>query len=687
MASPIVPSETLDKRILDYVLTVTERARGWWAQEISGTSLTRKDEMLEYRLRMEARRSVADLYHDAKNEPFDGASNVGVGLESVFAEFLVPMLIANTHDLEPMLQVRMRGTKTVNEDATAFHDNYHRYDVSDKRELLELSIRELLTVGSCFHKWTYGRFWDQAILDFPVWVHPLSGQPMMVIDQKMGRPMPVPADPKTPKDKIPVDPAMGLPYKLGNLKASDSKLAREGPELSIREVEHVLFPEKETRIDPNVWDWVSDDFEVSAYWLLGREGDPFQGKLKLDKLWTWLGVKPEELHENPTKLATNMKPVKLRAFHGKYPAAADGAPVEIVALIAVDAKLNLGWLPSRFPRRPYFNRQVWNSGTSPIGRGIPETIFSLRSAMDALLNQEIDAGNLYNHPPLLLSDLAMLEDEDYETTGPGATWIMRDISGAKFLPPPISQRDPVNLLNWLMSNTMRIWGVTDLTLNSPSDALSSTPHTASGTRDILNAGSVKFGHLTKRLSSVDTKEYQYVHDCFRLMLANPKLVTVDGEPQEIEAAKREEYFSEGLQVIAVGNGISTNPILRQKSLAEFLMAMTRTNNPFVVGDLEVYKQLTEQLTTSYGIDLDLKDPQILQQSKMFIELMQTPLGQQILPLAMKAVIEKTQQMAQMSSAGGGNQPSPNGAGPQAPKPPQPAGGTNGANRISPPALA
>ena len=52
MANPIVPSETLNKRVLDYVLTVTERAKSWWTQPVDGTTLSRRDEFLEYRLRM-----------------------------------------------------------------------------------------------------------------------------------------------------------------------------------------------------------------------------------------------------------------------------------------------------------------------------------------------------------------------------------------------------------------------------------------------------------------------------------------------------------------------------------------------------------------------------------------------------------------------------------------------------------
>lgn len=654
MPSPIVPSETLDRRILDYVLTVTNRARTWWDDRIAGTQVSRRDELLEYRLRMEARRSVAELYQDAKSEPFDGAANIGLGVESVFAEFLIPLFLANTHDLDPMLQAKLKGTNRVSEDLTTFHDAYHRFEVPEKRTLVEHSNRELLTTGGAFHKWTYGRFWEQAEVDFEVWADPRSLQPLLSLDPGTGRMLPLPADPKTPKDQWPVDPASGVPLRIGRLKAMQKSVIRESPELSVRPIETMGWPEAETRVDPNLWDWLSEDFTVSPYWLLGREGDPFLGKLKLKPLWTWLGVDPDTLYEDPIKLAATLKPVRLRAFHGKYPAAADGEPVEIVSLIAVDAKLNLGWRPSPFPRRPYFNRQVWHSGTSPIGKGIPETVYGLRSAMDALLNQDIDAGNLYNHPPLLLSTLAMLEDEDYETTGPGATWIMQDINGAKFLPPPISQRNPIQLLDWLIVNAMRLWGVSDLMLNSPTNRLSPQPDTFRGTALIMNQGSIKFGHLTKRLTAVDTQEYQYVHDAFRRMLANDRLVTVNGEPTMLPAAKREEYFSLKAQIVARGDGLSTNPLMRQQTLTQLLLAAQRSQNPFVIGDLEVYKELTEQWLASYSVQLDLKDPQVLQQTKVFQALMQTPQGQQVLPAAMQQIIQELQAASSATTGNRGN---------------------------------
>ena len=641
MPSAIVPSEALDKKLLDYILLVTERARGWWSRDIEGTSLTRKDELLEYRLRMEGRRSVAGLYHDAKNEPFAGASSIGVGIEAIFSEYLIPLLLANTHDLEPMLQALQRGTKTVSEDLTTFHDQYHRYDVPLKRELLEYSLRDLLTVGSCFHKWPYQTLWRQTAAEVPVWQVP-DGSPLMTLDQGTGQLMPQPADPKTPPERWPRDPQTGQPLQVMKLKGVDQTLRREGPELVVRPVEAIGWPERETRTDPDLWEWLSDDFDVSPYWFLGREGEPFHGKLKLAKLWAALGLDPHTVHKDPLKLAAQSQPIKLRAWHGQFPAAADGAPVEVVALLAVDQKLLLGWQPSSFPRRPYMNRQVWHSGTSPLGRGIPETVFSLRSAMDALLNQDIDAGNLYNHPPLLLSDLAMLEDEDYESTGPGATWVLRDINGAKFLPTPPGRRDPVALLDWLIVNTMRLWGVTDLSLNSPTNRLSSAPETLGGTQLVLNQGNIKFGHLTKRLAAVDSVEYQFIHESFARMLVNPKRVVVEGRPVELPAAQRAEYFTDAAQLVAVGNGISTNPLLRQQTYSQFLSAAAAMQNPFLIGDLEAYKTLTEQWAAAYGVDVQIKDPQALEQSRLFLELMQTPEGQQALPAAMTMTIQAIQ---------------------------------------------
>ena len=667
--SLILRGPAMDHQLLTYCLRLISQSEGWWTDRVAGTHQSRRDQFQEYRLRMDGRRSVAELSQDAKDEPFPGSSNFGVPAEQVFTEFLIPTLLANTYDLEPMLQAMDQGK--VDDALTAFHDHYHRIELVSKRQQLEESIREILTVGTVYHKWTWGSLWQSSEVAVPVFVHPDTGQIAMRPHPQTGQMEPMLADPKMPKDLWPTDPMTGQQLKIKSFPGMEEpRVIREGPQLTLVTAESILFPPAANTVDPDTWDYCGHRFGVSPWWFLGREGDPFDGKLQnLDKLWRWLGIKPEECYLKPD--ARLIQPVKLVELHLKFPVDASGRPVEVIALIAEDAQLLLAWRVSPFPRRPFFARQVWSRGQHPLGKGIPETAYGLRSALDASVNQDTDAGNLYNHPPLLLSSLAMLEDEDYETTGPGSQWIMQDIDGAKFLAPPVGKRDPIARENWLMSMMQRQWGVTDLNLNAPTSSLSPNVTTARGTISILNQGSIKFGHLTKRLSETDTAEYSFGHQLFRDMLTNPKTVTRQGQSVTIRPEDRRTFFRSDVQIVARGNGITTNPMLRQEVLLQAYGVLM--SSPFIGEDLATRKDFEEQLLAALGIELELKDPQALQQSQLFLQLMQTAPGQAVLPAAMAQVIQwmqSTPQMTPPSAAG-----APTNGGP-------PNGQPTGASRVA-----
>lgn len=629
----------IERRLLEYILGTLAQSDDWWATGVPGTRFSRKDQLAEYRARYAARRSVAGLDRDSKDDPYPRSSNIGVGVEQIFGEFLTPTVLANSHDLEPQLQAIDPGTQRVEDALTAFHDQYHRIELQHKRQQLEESLREIWTVGSVFHKWTYESIWAQSEVSLPVFVHPLSQQPMMVPDPQTGQLTIMPADPKMPEEHYPVDPATGIPLKLGKVGSVEQVLKRHGPQLAIRPIEQIGFSPTATTVDPTDWDYLFDRFAVSPWWFLGREGDPFEGKLQnLPKLWKLLGVNPNEVHRRPDGKLTQA--VQLVEWHGKFPVTSSGRPAELIALVAWEHKLLLGWRVSKLPRRPYFNRQVYSRGGHPLGKGIPETTYGLRSALDASVNQDVDSGNIWNHPPVLLSDLAMLEDEDYEIAGPGTQWVMRDINGAKVLAVPPATRNPIERENWLVSMTQRLWGVTDINLSAPTSSLSPNVSTATGVTAILNQATVKFGHLTRRITETDTQEFQFCHDLFRLMLSAPKLCSVKGQPYEIKPEQREQFFKESIRIISRGNGISTNPMVRQQVFSQAygpLMA-----NPFVGQDLEVAKDFTEQFIEAFGIQLTLKDPQLLQQIQLFQQLMQTPAGQQLIPEAMQNVIKLMQ---------------------------------------------
>ena len=482
----------------------------------------------------------------------------------------------------------------------------------------------------------------------------MTNQPVMVPNQETGAVEPIFADPNMPEELWPVGPD-GVKLKIAKTPSITTEKIREGPQLSLRPYESILFPPGSQATDPNDWDYIVDKFTVTPYWFLGKEGDPFEGKLQnIDKLWRILKIDPNMLHLKPDQRL--FEPINLCEVHFKFPATQTGKPVELIAIIDPEHNLLLGWRVSPFHRRPYFHRLVWSRDKkeqSPHGKGIPETIWGLRNALDANLNQDLDAGNLYNHPPLLLSSLAMLEDEDYEMVGPGTQWVMQDINGAKFLPPPISKRDPLAMENWLFSMAQRVWSVTDLNLNAPTSSLSPNVSTATGVVSVLNQGNIKYGHLTKRLSVVDTKEYQFCHEMFRTMLANPRMISVKGKPIVIGPEDREQFFRRTVRIVAVGNGVTTNPTLRQQIFSNLYQIFVSTQNPFVIGDLEVYKELTDRLQNAFGANLSLKDPQILQDLTLIQRVLQTQNGRARIAQAVQESVAELQAAQQLQQQGQG----------------------------------
>lgn len=635
----IVRNPTIERSLTEYILQITDSSDSWWSDSIKGSRLSRRDLFTEFRLRYQGKRSVAQLYQDAKVEPFRGV-NIGVPIEQIMGEFLNPTFISNTHDLEPMLQAYDENTDTVDEPLTTFHDNYQRSWHLYKRALLELSNREILTVGGVFHKWYWSSLWKQREVTLYVFAHPMTG-PVMIPNPQTGEMDFMYADPNMPEDKWPIDPATGVKLRIQKLPSIKADQVLEGPRLAIRPYEAIEFPPNETRIDPNEWDWIADNFTVSPFYFLGKEGDPFDGKMQnLDKLYDHYRINPNEVAERPERKLCD--PIPLKEVHLKFPVTSSKRPIEIIALLATEPKILLGWRPSPFVRRPYFNRQVRTRKDSPLGEGIPETCWSLRNAMDASVCQDIDAGNLYNHPPGILNSMSRMDDEEYESMGPGTLWIVNGDARQAFAWPqiPSSTRNPIERENWVFSMAQRIWGVTDLNLNAPTSSLSPNISTATATTAVLNQGNLKFGHLTKRLSETDSKEYDLIHEMFRNMLANPRTVSVKGQAIKVDPKNREEFFREGIAMRAVGNGISTNPLLRGQTLDTFYAMMG--TNPFVGGDLENLRKLTEMMAETRGIKLNIKETDEMKFMQIVSQLMHHPVGQQLITQAVGTAAQTVQ---------------------------------------------
>src|SRR3990167_183892 len=98
MADLIRDDPGMNRRLLEYILSVSSQASGYWGE----------------------------LMRDVKNTPFPGSSNIGIGLESIFGEYLVPVGLQNTVDLEPMCQAEDIGTGQTDDALTKAHDEYLR---------------------------------------------------------------------------------------------------------------------------------------------------------------------------------------------------------------------------------------------------------------------------------------------------------------------------------------------------------------------------------------------------------------------------------------------------------------------------------------------------------------------------------------------------------------------------------
>lgn len=622
---------TMEQRLFEYIQATADQSESWWREGYPGTLENRLTRLDRYRKRYEARRSVAQLFADVKTQPYRRASNIGVGIEQIFGEWLTAKCLANTVDLDPPLDVYDPKTRRTDEVVESFYRDFYIQQLQ-ARTVYETIAREVFEVGSVVSKW---ESWAQSkTVERSAWVliDPATRQPLFRPDPSTGEQAPIEADPQTPPDQLPMTP-LGQRVLVGRLAGVQTVDSGWQPKLRVRTLEQIQAPPTATSQDPNAWDYLHETYTVNAWWFLSREGEMFDGhipKERLQLLWQRLGVTPEEAWRRPN--GQLVRPVQVRESHLKFPATRSGAPVELIVLSLPEHRFILTWRLSPFPRRPYFVHQVWHRTNHWMGKGIPETVYGLRNAMDALLNQDLDAGNIYNQPPLLISSLAGINDETFEMAGPGAVWYLRDINGVKFLPPPIRQRDPIEMLNWLVSMAQRLWGVTDLNMNAPTSALSPNVSTATGVVQMIQQGDVKFGHFIRNIESVRSQELAMMHELFReLWNGREEIADEQGQPMLLTKLRLHSW----LKVRAVGDGVLSNPSLRQQRLEAFMAVHFNAKNPIIAGDSETLFDLTKQHAEGAGLKLPLKPPKELEEMQLARALTQTPSMQRMIPTAMQ----------------------------------------------------
>jgi len=643
----------MEKRLLEYIEATSSQSNGWWNEKRKGTGEDRRGSLNRYRLRYEARRSVAQLFTDAKTEPFLRASNVGIGIEAIMGEWLIANTLGNTVDRDPPLDVFDPRTNTTDNMVRDFYRDYYLRTLG-ARDVYQDVLREVFSVGGAITKMESS--YPSRTVEHELWVlmDPETHAPLMQPDAN-GEPQPIPADPETSQDELPFSPQSGKRVQVGLLTGVETVRAGWEPKLRVRTVDQIMAPMNTTFSDPNDWDFLHDEYTVSAWWFLERQGEMERGGIprdRLQQLWKLLNVNPSEAWRKPD--GALVQPIRMRESHLKFPATKTGEPVELVVRSLPEYKFILSYRISPFPRRPYFNHKVWSRTNHWMGKGIPETVFSIRNSLDMILNQDLDAGNLYNQPPLLISSLAGVNDENFEQSGPGAVWYLRDINGMKFLPPPIRSRDPIAMLNWLTSMAQRSWGVTDLNLNAPTSSLSPNISTATGVVQTLQQGNIKFAHFVREVESVRSKELGLFHSEMGTRWTGSETY-MNGEGVE-EVIDRKRLLPH-LQVRAVSDGNLTNPLLRQQRLEAVLV--NDVNNPIMQQQPEAMYELTKQYHDAAGVEINLRKPQEIQEMQIAKLLTQTQTLTPLIPQAMEELkAAMAQQAQQQGGKGQASQPGP-----------------------------
>ena len=642
----------MESRLLEYIEATAAQSASWWRETRPGTHEDRRGSLQRFRLRYDARRSVASLMHDAKTEPFLRAANVGVGIEGIMGEWLLANTLGNTLDRDPPLDVFDPQTNTTDALVLAFYRDYY-FRVLKAREVYQDVLREVFSVGGAFTK--LESYYPRRTREQVAWVlaDPVTKQPLQRVNPQTRQMDYIPADPETSPEDLPLSPLSG--QKVVVIRMTGVDTIREGwePRLRVRTVEQISAPPTAMAQDPDEWDYLHEDYTVSAWWFLERQGEMHEGgmpKERLTKLWQALGVTPEEAWRQPNGQLT--QPVTVRESHLKFPATKTGAPVELVVRSLPQQKLLLSYRMSPFTRRPYFNHRVWSRTHHWLGKGIPETVFALRNALDMMLCQDLDAGNLYNQPPLLISSLAGVNDEMFEQAGPGTVWYVRDINGLKFLPPPMRARDPMAMLNWLVSMCQRVWGVTDLNMNAPTSSLSPNISTATGVVQTLQQGNIKFAHFVRCVETVRSLELGLFHEEMRTRWLGTS--TQRNAQGQAEPVTRERLLPH-LQVRAVSDGLLTNPLLRQQRLEAVLAVDVK--NPAMQAQPEALFELTQQYHDAAGVKIPLQPPKVLQELQLAKALMQTPTLAPLIPQAMQELqamlqAQQAQQAGQRPTNGG-----------------------------------
>ena len=643
----ILPSEGVDDAVRRWALHNCSRS-------IRETTHYR-NWLIEATKRYEAMRSVRSLDHDDPIIPWRWASNIGIPVESIAGESLVPRFNAATVDADPIFRVDIamddKEIKQAEDHLTRFYQDLLTRRIK-LRAVRGETYKNLAIDGDGIEGAEWHNIWTQKSKTVSLFRFD-DGQ---FLTDESGQPVVLPAN--IPPKGFPQSPDGRRVSRVLVQQKLPPEKTYEGPKIRAWRIQECLWPEDANTPDIQELDWFGVQMHKSISWFKTREGDPIEGKLKnvnqlIERHRT--GHIPTELDTESERFLTRgvifpkSNKILVWLVFGKFDVDSDGVDEEIIAMVAPRERVLLGWRLSPFTKRPFFHYQLFKMPGRFTGRGLSHVLKGMRDMIDFLANSANNRINMYQDPPLLY-EIGSGYDPDIHEFGTGAQWGPLSEGGlnkVKLLEIPQIQEAIVHkLIDFYMGMVQRLTAITDLNLGGPKGTSIPNIKTARGTEAVLSEGQIHFSDLIQAFQEISEEEMEFIDQELMTLAdeATLKLMSPVGNivPAFIKLPKRFH---------ATGNSSTMN----RQSVREMAVFMFQTflQDPIFQLDPKLQLWLRRQLLSAFDQNVELpqaQEVQKLQQEQLQQAILQMP------PEGKAKILAEVQKLQQQGAQNGAGTP-------------------------------
>lgn len=487
-----MPEESIEDKLRDYIIREVDDSMAHQQGRIA--------QVREYTKRYEAKRSISGLMgwgddpkKNPKDQPWPGASDVGIPIDAFTIEGLLPRFLKVCYGSKPIVWVQGQGNSDIPKAPIVQQAlNYQLTRMIKIYRRMKIIFKTVIIEGDGFAK----TVWEFKTRPFVKIVrnlqNPLTGE---LLTDEQGKPLEV----KENYQPEPIDQMGTIPVIVKN-EVQEEKVIYEGPMIYGRTVKEIVVPKNADSPEIDEWPWICDTYEKTFDWLARREGDIKEGKFNNVSLIRSKIIENASDHNKAMR-----EPIKIYEWHGKFDINHDDKDEEIIAFVCPKYKVLLGWMLSPFPVRQFFHYQIIPMEGSPFGKGVPEFLIGMRDMIDAVFNQMIDRGSINNNPPIVVPSE---HEDELNPFGPGCKWKSDNANAYRVLELPKSEQMEFAKMNFLLGMVQKLFGVMDYAVSDTGGLASN--RTASGIATVVGEGNIKFDDMIRALQDTNEDLYEFI---------------------------------------------------------------------------------------------------------------------------------------------------------------------------------